>query len=122
MLQTNRRRTHRAATNGVGILSWSDRGLRHNETVRVMNASDGGLQVKLAKKVPLGALVRISGETVECLGYVRYSRPIGPMGLDFVSGIEFCQQPVARDAPDLWDARDKPAGRSCDDLYGPRYP
>ena len=47
-------------------------GTHHEEQVRVRNLSDEGIQLAVAKAVPVSSMVRLSGVTEECFGSTCY--------------------------------------------------
>jgi hypothetical protein len=93
------RREDRLSSGGTGILSWFDGG-RQTATVTVKNATKGGVQLEMQQSVPLHQMVRLSGETWECQGQVRYCRrELGKILL----GIQFTRPPYLRGVADYRD-------------------
>ena len=68
-----RRRNDREPLTGEGTLSWAGPTGTHNEEqVRVRNLSDEGMQLEVARAVPVLSMVRLSGATEECFGSTCY--------------------------------------------------
>ena len=68
-----RRRYDREPLTGEGTLSWAGPTGTHNEEqVRVRNLSDEGIQLEVARAVPVRSMVRLSGATEECYGSTCY--------------------------------------------------
>ncbi len=68
-----RRRNDREPLTGEGTLSWAGPTGTHNEEqVRVRNLSDEGMQLEVARAVPVPSMVRLSGVTEECFGSTCY--------------------------------------------------
>ena len=71
-----RRRYDREPLTGEGTLSWAGPTGTHNEEqVRVRNLSDEGMQLEVARAVPVRSMVRLSGVTEECFGSTCYCEP-----------------------------------------------
>ena len=68
-----RRRNDREPVTGEGTLSWAGpTGTQNEEQVGVRNLSDEGIQLAVARAVPVPSMVRLSGVTEECFGSTCY--------------------------------------------------
>ena len=93
------RREDRLSSGGTAILCWFEGG-RQSATVTVTNATKGGVQLEVPQSVPLHQMVRLSGETWECQGQVRYCRrEPGKVLL----GVQFTRPPYPKSAADYRD-------------------
>lgn len=72
-LDLGRRRSERQIVLGGGEISWEDpAGGTRRCRAMVRNISDDGLQLGVSEPVQPGALVRLTGEEMECLAFARY--------------------------------------------------
>ena len=93
-LPRERRKADRLPTGGVGTLHWCNRaGTRKVVVVRVRDIGPNGIQVESPEPLSMGEIVRLSGETLECTGQIRYCRPEGAR---FVAGIRFSRPPYPK--------------------------
>jgi hypothetical protein len=97
-VQHDNRREDRLATIGCGTLVCSDRRGRPVLRVQVTNTSKQGAQVEIDQPISIHQLVRLSGQTWECLGQVRYCQR---RGTKFVAGIQFTQAPHPKSSMDF---------------------
>jgi hypothetical protein len=71
---------------GQGRLRWQDaEGGLHDIPVRVSNASDCGMQLESAVTLPIGTLVEMTGDRLQCDGSVCYCRELDGQ---FLIGVE----------------------------------
>src|SRR5713226_8121000 len=85
------RREPRAPTTGAGWLHWKGRSVE----VIVRNVSDSGAQLQVSESLNVPEMVRLAGDTWECLGWTRYCTK---QGSKFVVGIEIVGQPYLRES------------------------
>src|SRR5262249_7406474 len=85
------RREGRAHTTGGGMLHRRGRPI----PVTVRNVSDGGLQLQAPEPVAVPEMIRVTGETWECLGWTRYCTR---QGSRFVVGVELVGQAYQKDS------------------------
>ncbi len=83
-------------TTGGGVLHW--RGASIPVTVR--NVSDGGVQLQVPQAINVPEVIRLTGETWECLGSTRYCTR---QGSKFVVGVEIVGEPYQKDSCDYRD-------------------
>ncbi len=78
-------------TTGGGVLHWKGGSI----AVAVHNVSPGGLQLQAPQAVAVPEVVRLTGETWECLGWTRYCTR---QGSKFVVGVEMVGQPYHKES------------------------
>ena len=84
-----RRREDRVPTDGKASISWDTRGHAFHAgcEVDVTDVSSDGLQLISPEPIPDAAVVRVLGDSLQCLGKVRYCLETGPkyrIGLHFI--------------------------------------
>jgi hypothetical protein len=73
-LVEERRRQDRIPVSGKGEVHWYDKGGHQRvATVEVENVTESGVRLKVAESLRGVAMLRLTGETWECLGRIRYS-------------------------------------------------
>ncbi len=71
----DQRQSKRHETTGDSVLFWKDRVKgRVGSSAVARNVSKHGLQVEVSVPVPVPTVVRLSGQTLECVGSTRYCR------------------------------------------------
>lgn len=86
-----RRRADRLSSAGTGTLQWSmPGGARQAARVSVRNIGASGALIVSDQPLVVDQMVRLSGETWECIGRIRYCRRDGKK---FLSGIQLTQPP-----------------------------
>jgi len=95
--QHDNRREDRLPTIGRATLVCSGPGAC-SLSVQVTNTSTGGVQVELDQALPVHQMARLSGETYEVLGQLRYCRR---RGSKFVVGIQFTRPPYPKGSADF---------------------
>ena len=77
-----RRALKRQPAGGGGTLFWTDPfGRCGASAVVARNVTEKGIQLEACKKVPVAAAIRLSGQTLECIGsvcYLNYALRRGP--------------------------------------------
>jgi hypothetical protein len=101
ILSCDRRREDRYPVVGQGTLKWNDGRLHHTSAVQVCNVTPEGVRVRLDRELHSGQMVRLSGETWECIGAVRYCEPEG--GHYWALGLEILGSAYPKDAADYKD-------------------
>lgn len=85
------RREERVAACGPVRICWAHRSLGQRDmTVTATNISERGVQVEIPEAIEIGRIVRLVGESWECLGWVRYCKGLGR---HFLAGIEWSTRP-----------------------------
>jgi len=88
-VSAGRRREERMRTSGKASISWDTGGhaFRSGCEAEVTDVSSDGLQLITAQRIPDAAVVRVFGESLQCLGKVRYCVEKGSkyrIGLHFI--------------------------------------
>ena len=92
------RRFDRMPVSGSATLHWSSETAGPRSTqVKILNASDDGLQVDSSEAVPTEIVVKVAGESVECFGTVWYCKDFGER---YLIGIQLARAPHLKDSPD----------------------
>jgi hypothetical protein len=90
-VETERRRVERQPVRGAGNLDWYGAGAKACTTpVLVRDASEFGLQLSALDPVPVGCVVRLSGDSLECVATVCYCVRTGD---EYRIGLHFSRQP-----------------------------
>ncbi len=91
-----RRRHNRLSATGLGELCWKDRsGASRTVMVTVSNVTEDGIQIEMIEEIPAQSHVRISGETMECLGVLLYC---ANDGAKFVGGVQLVRPAYAKNS------------------------
>ncbi len=91
-----RRALKRQPAGGGGTLFWTDPfGRSGASAVVARNVTEKGIQLEARDKVPVPAAVRLSGQTLECIGSVCYCSQAGEKDL---VGIVIAGQPYGKQA------------------------
>ena len=88
-VSAGRRREERMRTSGTASIAWDTGGhaFRSGCEAEVTDVSSDGLQLIVSERIPDAAVVRVFGESLQCLGKVRYCVEKGPkyrIGLHFI--------------------------------------
>jgi len=84
----------RQAVGGSGTLYWTDPyGRSGISAVVARNVTEKGIQLEVPEQVPVPAAVRLSGQTLECVGTACYCRRIGEK---YLVGILIAGQPYGK--------------------------
>jgi hypothetical protein len=88
-VSAGRRREERARTTGTASIAWDTGGHAFRSTceAEVTDVSSDGLQLITDQRIPDAAVVRVFGESLQCLGKVRYCIEKGSkyrIGLHFI--------------------------------------
>jgi hypothetical protein len=91
-VSAGRRREDRMATAGQASISWDTGGhaFRSGCEVEVTDVSSDGLQLISPEPIPDAAVVRVFGESLQCLGTVRYCLETGT---NYRVGLHFIRKP-----------------------------
>ena len=91
-----RRALKRQPAGGGGTLFWTDPfGRSGASAVVARNVTEKGIQLEARDKIPVAAAVRLSGQTLECIGSVRYCSRDGEK---YLVGIVIAGQPYGKQA------------------------
>ena len=90
----NRRRKDRLQIGGPATLYFTE---RSTLLVTVRNISDEGVKVAVPEGIEVLQVVRLSGQTWECLGRIVYCVREGE---SLVAGIQFMRPPYPKDSAD----------------------
>ena len=94
-----RRALKRQPAGGGGTLFWTDPfGRCGASAVVARNVTEKGIQLEARERVPVPAAVRLSGQTLECIGSVCYCSPAGEK---YFVGILLFGQPYGKQARPL---------------------
>ena len=87
-----RRREERMRTSGKASIAWDTGGhaFRSSCEAEVTDVSAAGLQLITAERIPDAAVVRVFGESLQCLGKVRYCIE---KGAQYRVGLHFIRKP-----------------------------
>ena len=96
----DRRRTQRLPAAGTGLLEWNDATGPRGTTVRVTNVSADGVTIELPEAVKAPQMGRLTGNTWQCLGWLRYCNE---QRGGFMAGFEFVQDPYPKGSFDPHD-------------------
>ena len=100
-VETEHRRVERQVVRGAGNLDWYGDGAKACTTpVLVRDASEFGLQLSALDPVPVGRIVRLSGEALECVATVCYCVRIDD---EYRLGLHFTRQPYDKHVADFDD-------------------
>lgn len=99
-LAQERRREDRIPSAGNGSLEWFEMREKRAAPVVVEDVTEGGVRLRLEESLSQVDMVRLTGETWECLGKVRYclARDGGT-----VLGIELAGPAYLKDSADYFD-------------------
>lgn len=91
-VSAGRRREERMRTSGKASIAWDTGGhaFRAGCEAEVTDVSSDGLQLITAERIPDAAVVRVFGESLQCLGKVRYCVE---KGAKFSIGLHFIRKP-----------------------------
>jgi hypothetical protein len=90
-VETEHRRVERQPVRGAGNLDWYGDGAKACSTpVLVRDASEFGLQLSAVDPVPVGRIVRLTGDALECVATVCYCVRIEN---EYRLGLHFTRQP-----------------------------
>jgi hypothetical protein len=93
-----RRRTDRLPVAGDAVLHWGDPQVGPSDArVTVRNATEFGLQVESAVPLPVGTIVQLRGDELQCDGSTCYCREAGDK---FVIGLHLVRQVYNRNTLD----------------------
>ncbi len=99
-LAHERRRQDRLPAVGLGTLHWFEGSRGRTATVEVEDVTESGVRLRAPAWVAPGDMVRLTGETWECLGRVLYCHA-GQGGI--AVGIELIRPAYPKDSPDYVD-------------------
>jgi len=99
-LAQERRRQDRLPAVGSGALHWFAGSQGRTATVEVEDVTESGVRVRAPEPIAPGEMVRLTGESWECLGRVRYCH-VGDDGS--ILGIELTGPAYPKDSPDYVD-------------------
>lgn len=90
-ISRDRRRIDRQPVDGAGVLRFGDsRGHTVKSEVVVKNISNGGMQLQIGVPAEKETYVRLTGESLECEGTVRYCQQDGE---SYLLGVQFIREP-----------------------------
>jgi hypothetical protein len=91
-VSAGRRREERMRTSGKASIAWDTGGhaFRAGCEAEVTDVSSDGLQLITSERIPDAAVVRVFGESLQCLGKVRYCVE---KGAKYRIGLHFIRQP-----------------------------
>ena len=95
-----RRRGSRLPAGGCGTLHWAGPDGSKSAVVAVRNMTSGGMQLEVPERLDVGQNIRLSGETWQCQGTVRYCRPEGG---HLVAGVQLTRPPYPKDCLEYQD-------------------
>lgn len=91
-VSAGRRREERMRTSGKASIAWDTGGhsFRAGCEAEVTDVSSDGLQLIVTERIPDAAVVRVFGESLQCLGKVRYCVE---KGSNYRIGLHFIRKP-----------------------------
>ena len=95
-----RRRESRLLAGGNGTLHWGGPDGVKSAMVSVCNMTESGMQLEVPERLQATQSIRLSGETWECHGIVRYCRPEGGR---LVAGVQFTRPPYPKNSLEYQD-------------------
>ena len=103
----DQRQSKRHETTGDSVLFWKDRVKgRVGSSAVARNVSKHGLQVEVSVPVPVPTVVRLSGQTLECVGSTRYCRTVEDAVQEtYLVGIRFLDKPYRKEERHLHELR-----------------
>ena len=95
-----RRRESRLPAGGCGTLYWTGPDGSKSARVAVRNMTEGGMQLEVPDRLDVGQSIRLSGETWQCQGIVRYCRPERGQ---LLAGVQLTRPPYPKDCLEYQD-------------------
>ena len=107
------RQSKRHEATGDSVLLWKDRAKgRVGSPAVARNVSKYGLQVEVSVPVPVPTVVRLSGQTLECVGSTCYCRTVEDAVQEtYLVGIRLLGQPYPKEERPVLSGESRAIGR-----------
>ena len=91
VIHHERRRYERFPVDGTAHVHWGGDDQKHRKLpVQVKNIAHQGMQLRAIEELAPGTVVRVTGDTVQCVGVTWYCRPDGDA---FLIGVQMTREP-----------------------------